>query len=863
MKYNNEDKPSSSNHIAKQNINKDENCKNSCNEEKVSGICKDEFSEETDLSKSAKAYNGAVDDKLQEEASSKESFEKKLLYPVIFLVGMSVILMEIGLTRIFSIALWHHFAFLSVAIALFGLGVSGVFLTVYSGILKKNFYKSLFNFTVLLSLSNLFAFFIFTRLHLDVNNIGQPLNLVKFVLFYLVLSLPFFFGGCVMSSIISRKSNLVQKLYFFDLMGAGLGCLVVVFLISKLGGPGIMVLSSVLSALAALVSSFGFQGAGKRKTSFGVLAYILVLFIIMGFSGFIFTIPLPSNKALNYYVNEHNSEILFSAWNSFSRVDAFTPVPKYTWGLSPKYTGEIPDQIGITIDGDGFTSIVNFDGDWDKIDFPQYTLGSLVHYLNGEGSALIIGAGGGIDVLSARKYGAKKIDAVEINPAITYLAEEKFKEYSGGLFHTPGINIITAEGRNFIARSNDKYNLVYLPLVDSWAASYSGAYSLSENYLYTVEAFKSYYDLLEEGGFVSISRWEYTPDSPHQSYRLCALAAKAAESDLRGNVVVTNIDRLSNFIWKKGAFSEEELENIRAFCDAGEFEIQYMPGMENPFALLLNPDTGDSFQKAYPWDISPVTDDRPFFYLIDRWKNILIYLDNTIKRKTPFPMVFTIVLVILGLSILFSAVFILLPLKYKGIGSFKGKKPALYLAYFTLLGLAFMFIEIILMTKFILFLGHPSFSLSVVLFTILVFTGAGSYVSSLLKIEEKKLLMLDIALLIVVGIIYYLFLDKLFLEAISLSQGLRSIISFLLLAPVGFCLGVPYPLGLKKLGRDNSTLIPWAWGVNGCASVLGSVMSLVLAQALGFRSALLIALSLYLAAVFVFYLISSDNANQI
>lgn len=833
----------------KNNLNEDDNKSVKKNSD-ITGMSEDD-------NNNGKKETGEKAEPLNNESQANESGsgvvnEKGILYPVVFLIGMSIIILEIGLTRVFSIALWHHFAFLSISIALFGLGVSGVFLTVRPQVLKQNFYKTLVNFAWLLSLSNLTAFFIFTRLNLDVRDLGNPVNLIKFVIFYLFLALPFFCGGCVMSAVISRKSEIVQKLYFFDLIGAGTGCIIVVFLISYLGGQGIIIISSLFSSLAAVVASRALPQAEARRKSFAIILFMIGLALIIPVAKWVFPIPLPPDKALNHYMKEKGSKIIFSQWNSFSRIDVFYPVPQYTWGLSENFRGKMPEQIGITIDGDGFTSVVNYNGNWKDLTFPHWTLGSMVHLLNKGGKTLIIGAGGGIDVLSSRSFGTKEIDAVEINPDIAKLPTEKYREFAGNLFSEPGIKMFVAEGRNFIKRNNQKYDLVYLPLVDSWAATYSGAYSLSENYLYTTEAFKDYLDHVNPEGFLSISRWEYVPQKPYQSLRICSLAMAAAGVDMRKSVMVTGDGKLANIIIKKGELTPEEITTVLEFCKRGNFNVLYVPGMKNDFEMLLNQATTESFQRGYPLDISAVTDDRPFFYLTDRWRNFFFYLGNSITRGLHFPVVFTIVLVVLVMSLVFTVIFILLPLKAKGIGDFSRKSSILYMTYFSLLGLSFMFVEITLMTKLSLFLGHPTYALSVVLFSLLVFTGTGSLISSTVKFNAIKILKIDISLLTIIGIIYYFIMDKIFIHTLSSGAEIRALITIALIAPLGICMGIPFPIGLRTLGKTNSSLIPWAWGVNGCASVLGSVMALIFAQGIGFWNTLLCSLFFYIMSMVIF-----------
>ena len=787
--------------------------------------------------------------------------ESPYLYPAILLTGGAGIVLEIGLTRIFSIALWHHFAFLSISIALLGLGVSGVFLTLYPVFIGKNPYRNLYRFSWLFSLSVVAAFFIFTRLNLDVRHLFTPLNLVKFVIFYLFLALPFFFQGCVMSALMSRRRELIQKIYFFDLIGAGAGCLVVVFLISFLTGQGVVILSALMSA-GAMLLLLKIAPGSERKNFTPALLYALGLLIILPAAARVFPVPLPKDKALYHFIHQKDARVLDTIWNSFSRVDTFSPVGrKTTWGMSEKFPGTMQDQIGITIDGDGFTSIVKFDGNWDKIEYPVYTLNSMVHFLNRGHDALIIGSGGGIDVMAALKLGTRHVDAVEVNPTITKLVKDKYLDYSGRLFQDPRVTLHTAEGRNFIRRSDKKYGLVYLPLVDSWAATYSGAYSLSENFLYTEEAFRDYFSHVEQDGFISISRWEkLAGGQPIQTLRLCSLAMAATDGNLDRSVIITSHGRLANFIVKKGEFTPGELKFISDFSRDRGFRIVFMPGMKWEFLPLLRRSQWQRFTRNFPLDLSPVTDDRPFFYLTDRWRYLGVYVSNTLRQGTPFPVVFTIVFTIIIFSIIFSVIFILLPLKAQGGGDFSTSSSIGFLGYFSLLGLAFMLFEITLMTKFTLFLGNPTYSLSVVLFTLLTFTGIGSYVSSISTIAPEQTVKSAVIILCCIGVAYFFFLDQLLTGFLAGSLALRLIISVILLAPAGICMGIPFPLGLRLLSEQHRDLIPWAWGVNGSASVLGSVLALVLAQAMGFWKTLLLALLLYVGAMFLFSSLSESRA---
>ncbi len=788
--------------------------------------------------------------------------EVSLLFWGVFLSGMAGITLEISFTRIFSLSLWHHFAFLSIAIALFGFGVSGVFLTVYPNFIKGPLGKRLSLFSFFASISVILAFASLVVLKPDVRDLADVVNVVKFGVFYLFLATPFFWIGSIMAIVMEEKSEIAYRIYFYDLVGSGLGCVFFVFLISLLSGQGMVILASGLLFGASLVFAKGedkvvnhfplkvFFGRGRKIFLSGYFVFLALIFV---YAHRLFPIPLPKDKALYYFTKKMGAKVIYTQWTPFSRVDGFFPVPPRTWGLSSRFRGKIPPQIGITIDGDGFTSIVGMENrKIEDVKFPFYTLNSMVYTLCRGKDALIIGSGGGIDVLSALCFGVSPIDAVEINPAITYMVEKKFAKFSGHLFQRGDVHLYTADGRNFVKRSDKKYTLIYLPLVDSWAATYSGAYALSENFLYTVEAFRDYYDHVKEGGFISISRWEYKmPHEPYQTYRICAMATDVTKLDLRNSVAVVSHGNLVNLVWKKGNLTKDEIEKIKAFCKRGDFKILYLPGMKNKFSLLLDPSTYMEFVNSYPLDISPVTDDKPYFYLTDRWRYFWVYLSNYIRDGHTFPVVFTIILTIVFLSFIFSIIFMLLPLYIYKRRSLRIPKSYAYVLYFSLIGLAFMFVEITLMNKFSLYLGHPAYSLSVVLFSILFFSGLGSWIGSRVK-RSNMVLFWAIFSMVLIGVVYYLCMDKILLLTLKWGILKRVLVTFLLIMPLALCMGVPFPTALKTLGEKYNYFIPWAWGVNGVSSVLGSVLSLVISQTFGFWKTLLVALILYLFA-FVFF----------
>jgi hypothetical protein len=411
-----------------------------------------------------------------------------------------------------------------------------------------------------------------------------------------------------------------------------------------------------------------------------------------------------------------------------------------------------------------------------------------------------------------------------------------------------------AEGRNFVARSTEKYDLIQFSQVDTWAAAASGAYSLSENFLYTTQAFLDYYDHLTDDGMLTVGRWYFEP--PRQAFRLVTIGTTALEQrgavDPSQHFVVVRAGDTSTFIMKKSPFTTEEIARLRDVVDSLGFDMLYAPDETDPknwFVQFFAAPDRAQFYRDYPLDVTPTTDDRPFFFEYYGWSN---FGDFRSGKAT--------LVILLIQALLLASALILWPLwrfRRQGLATRGARR---FIVYFAALGIGFIFIEIGLMQRFILFLGHPIYSTSVVLFSVLTFSGIGSLLSGrLLRVsshttghdgagerDPRWLQSRVIPLLCLLTVVYILVLPPLFRALLGMELTYRVFVSILLLAPMGLLMGMPFPLGIRLVDQVNSALVPWAWGVNGFNSVVGSILAVMIAQSYGFAVVMVLAVIVYL-----------------
>lgn len=784
----------------------------------------------------------------------------------VFLISAATLALEVALTRIFSFAFWYHFAFMSISVALLGFGLSGIVATQSRRLREGSPERICVLSGVLFAVSAVLALACIARIPIDPAGLGSEwLPSLTLALDFFILAVPFFFSGLAIVTILSRYSAAANLIYCADLVGGGVGCFLLLGLIRPLGAEGIVAFAGLLGLLAALLLASGLPPAVRAALAAGAL---LMLALVRFAPVLLPVFPKKSHdpardKALLAWLNPEKfpaARHVFAEWNAVSRIDVVEDAGGVSW-LGNRNFPDLPlPRTQIIIDGDAATSVVGYSGERRDLEFLSVIPSALSYQVLHPASALVIGAGGGVDVYTALFHGVQRVDAVEINPLIVELMQGRYATYSGGLFSRPGVRLHLGEGRNFVRSTAASFDLIQLSLIDTWAALSSGAYSLSENYLYTVEAFQDYYRRLTPVGALAITRWLRQP--PREALRLCTVGYEAL---LREGVarperhfLVYGGPGVGTVLMKRQPFTPEE---VSRFSDEGRrrgFSVLY-----DPFAVRKN-DFHDffaaadraSFFRSYPFDVTPVTDDNPFFFLQHRWKDLrpgALFGRSQPLVEIPGKL---LLLIVLAISLFFSAVLLLAPLVAGGRAGLKRGGSIPLLVYFFGVGVAFMLVEILLMQKFSLFLGHPVYAISLVLSSLLVFSGFGSLASRRLVGDSHRRLGAALCVLGVIVVLSFAGYPALFQAFLGKSLGLRLAASLAGMLPMCVLMGVPFPAAIRFLHRDQPELISWAWAVNGFASVASSSLCVLLAMEFGFTAAAVLAGACYLACGLVFFRIA-------
>ena len=757
-----------------------------------------------------------------------------------------MLMLEIALTRIFSAIAWYHFAFMVVSLALFGIGASGVYIfTRANRYSKENLLDKATKHSALFAITTVLALLIILNTPFNPRTFDL-INIIYLSVYYVASSIPFFFGGFIISLMLTYYGEIAGKTYFFDLVGAGIGAFLVVLSL-ELFGLNTILLIAVFGCMAAVAfsASNGMKGIGKVSV---VSALLLLLLIANVYGGFI---DMKTAKGKNL----SDFDIIATEWNAISRVDVYTKGAYASWGIAPSYNGTQPSALGMMIDVSAYTPIINeSDPNWRTA--LKHDVTNAHYYVTNSPNVLVIGSGGGRDVLGALDFGSRNVTAVEINPLIVDLVKNRFASVSGDVYNRPDVNVVVGEGRSYIERNSQKFDVIQLSLVDTWAAVTSGAYTLSENFLYTKEAFNGYLNDLSDNGMISVTRWA---DPPMQMLKLVGLGTAALEehgiSNPSEHVVVIKSSDVANVIIKKSAFTEKEVSELESASSENDFTVLYAPYRNSTGAiadLLKNGGSSQFYSDYYAankLDISPSTDDRPFFFYSLRITDSL-NLFNLGMGAQLNNVGIMLLMVLLVIALFLVSMFILGPLVLKGRTGLVTHKSAL--AYFAAIGIGYISVEIALMQKFILFLGHPVYALSVILFSLLVFSGFGSYATSKVSEEKLKASIAAIMAALIVVIAFYAFtLDRIFQLFMAQDIIVRIVVAVLLLLPLGALMGTALPAAVRILSRQKSELIAWCWGINGATSVLGSIMAVIIAMNFGFSATLITGMLAYAAAAMI------------
>ena len=779
--------------------------------------------------------------------TASASARDRSLLAGIALSSFAALLLELALTRLFSVVLFYHFAFLAISIALLGLGAGGVF-----AYLRKDSLAPAETRPLVARLCNLNALIVpvalVVALRIPVTLHLSAANFLRLTAIYLVSAVPFFMTGLQFSILFSRESAHIPRLYGADLLGGALACLGIVPLLNVLGGPNTVLFSGVIMAAAGMV----WAGGGKLQRSAMGRAVFLLTLIAFNYSGKLLDIVYAKGGFRD------SAWVEFARWNAISRV-------------------EVDRQGGskaIVIDADASTYLMNVDppkwadSEWKK-DL-MATPPALANVLRPHGQFAIIGPGGGVDVVRAVANGSPGVTGIEINPIIANtIMRDRYADYTYHLYQRPDVHIHVTDGRSFVRNAEQHFDVLQMTLVDTWASTAAGAFALSENSLYTVEAFQEYFEHLNPDGMIAITRWEFR--QPREALRVVAVAIEALHrmgvANPAENFIVISQGPLNNdgiavaVLAKKTAFTMAEQNAVLNHLSANpSLASLYLPSArgDNPFSQLIASNDPAGFAKTYPYNVAPVSDNAPFFFFTLKLEQILSpsSLQQGIDWKVNLGV--AVLFMVLAISVVAVLAFLVVPLWMRG--SPRGQS-AVSLLYFVAIGLGYILVEIAFIQRFVLFLGHPTYALTVVVFLLLLSSGGGSLASRRWASRER---LSWLPLIAIAGalVLYVFILPGLLNALMGLPFLMKLGVSAALLVPLGFTMGMPFPTGMRAIaslpapefpasggGAENQNSVEWAWAMNAASSVLGSVLAMVIAIQFGLNATLACGAAAYMLAL--------------
>lgn len=751
--------------------------------------------------------------------------------------SLATLLLELALTRVFSVVYYYHFAFLAISLALFGLGAGGVF-----SYLVARWPGSLFSKLGMMAAANgavivFCLWFLLSR--------ARHMSAWELVGGYFVAAIPFLLSGAILSLVIAEAIERVNRAYFFDLAGAAGGCLALIPLLNWVGGPNSIIVAGVLFAVSAAIW-FDLGSDSRGRIGAVLLGILLVALITYNSKSGLIDVKYAKGKVLK------NEE--FVKWNSFSRV-----------ALKPEPNGG--GMKSIVIDADAATGVARFDfahlTPQQKFNL-AYAGPGFAYLLRPGAKTLVIGPGGGWDIARALASGSKNITGVEINPIIANtIMREKFPAYSNYLYFHPGVKIVVEDGRSFVRRTHQHYQVLQATLVDTWASTAAGAFALTENNLYTTEAFHDYLTHLTPDGLLSFTRWGFHP--PRESLRVVSLAMAAlkglGQNDPARNVAVVreNLQQLNHWgaqdtvLVSRNPFSASDIALIRSAAAKAHMQVVYWPGTQSPSAFkdLLTAKDPSKFYRSYPFDVRPVTDNQPFFFYTvqprDLWRYALhaSRASEDYKINSAIPVLFAVVIV----SILATLIILCLPPLVLGNYLPRDRSILRALLLFLFIGAGYILIQVALIQKFVLFLGHPTYAITVIIFSMVLASGLGSFASPRVIRGDTARLTRCLVIIAAAIVVLAAVVTPISESGVGLPFPVKLLITVALIGPPAFAMGMPFPTALSLLEKFAPHSVRWAWAINAASSVMGSAAAMFFAIYTGLETTLIIGGLLYLAAL--------------
>ncbi|MGE5188763.1 MAG: hypothetical protein ACM3NF_01765 [Gemmatimonadota bacterium] len=782
----------------------------------------------------------------------------------LFLAAAGVLAFEVLLTRVFSVLMWYHFASMAIAIAMFGLSVGGLL----PYLLRRRGEWPPFARAWLCGASLVFAaapyavLLAFARYPLWAGRLlavfHQPYfepfrtaggrvppagDAVQIGLLLILFSLPFVGAGAVFAMAFSERGR-EGKTYLAVMGGSAAG--VVAYLAAMQGGSGPAAFPFVASlfafAAAAFAAAAGDPGRKRGKSAAWLFVGVAAALVVAGAA------EIRTGAAeIRFVRGRYEPDLLWTRWDANSRVAVY-PVSAEeaarSWGLSPAYAGPVPPQLGMVVDDTGYTALFGVGRDPASLAAFRHNVASAAYRVRERGAALAIGPGGGKDILCALSPGGFAVTAVEVNPLVVRAAEREFGEFTGRPYAMPGVREVVAEGRNFVAGDPSRYDVIQLTQVFGRIPPSAGAFTMTEDHLYTVEAFREFLSRLSDDGILTVTRFAYE----RRVWRILAIAREAlraaGERDASRHVVVIRDRGLVNILVRRTAWPAGELDAVRRFAGEMGFEVPVAPDAQAgglPGRILA----GTEPVEAGPFDWSAPTDDRPFFYytLSPRWFLAASppsggeFEDRAVTMMRGF---------LLSAAVLCAA-FLLLPAGVLSRGD--PDRPSVGASlYMFLVGIAYVAWEIVMIRKLTLLFGTPVVSFAAGLTMILAFSALGGYLAGREGASPAGG-GLVVAAALVSG--YLFVMDGMIGSLAGAPSALRWTAAAAYLLPPGILMGRFFPLGLKAFGKPGGGPVPFYFAANGAASVLGAALSQAMAMNLGYRVTTGFGALLYIACALV------------
>jgi len=794
----------------------------------------------------------------------------------IFLISLSLIGLELALMRVLSLSFWHHFASMVISIALLGIGFSGTLLFVLRKVCEARRQLFLALFAYVFSWSVILSLWAVRKVPLDMYQLAWNLTGEWFhiLVIEIILLIPFTFAGGLVGLALMDRREYIGGHYAANLAGSGAGALIAILLMFQMGVPELIMVMAVLGYIAGVLLT-------PRKQVWinvaGLCAGIVLSFLCLFLPPLI---TLSPYKKLAIEMSKPGTDVMVQRWGPLGRIDVVRgpSIHDAPPGMSLQNPHQIPSRILLMVDGSQTDIIYLIIHDSDRA-FLDWTTGALPYYIVNHPSVLIIGAGGGGAIAQAEHHNSPDIVALEINPQITRLMKGRLRFWGGSIYNASGIVIRNEEPRGYLASEKKSFDVIQIPLLDIPGESMTGAQATGESYLWTIESFGDLFEHLSERGILCVTRYAQVP--PREGLRIFDIGVQMLKSkgiSPESRLAFIRSWETVTLLVSRQPLTPEQLGLIRNFCHTRGFDLCYLPELKpsevNQFSImdqplyyegamaLLGPER-KRFLNDYLFNVGAPTDDKPYFFNFLSLRH-LPELKRQLKGRFPAFMELGTLLQVIALlqSIILSAVMLFLPL-ISGIRAYKdveGRRAGIL--YFFCLGAGFMLLEMGFMQRLILYLSHPIYSVAVVIAGFLIFAGLGSGISGLWRGKPNRVIKVTVAFMIIIVLLYRLFGQNLLDATGALALPVRVMVSLFMIAPLALAMGHLFPMGLRHLTMNAPAMIPWAWAVNGFASVIATVSAPLIAMSVGFSRLIILAVMCYIGAGLLFSCLPESASGE-